>query len=136
MSTLPPQWHRNDIPKLLFLLPLESNVAENAEKRMSQKKHVKQAKGAAGIDRQSLSAFEVNLDRELDSLLLELQEKRYQPSPVKRVIIPKDGGGERALGIPTVRDRIVQQTLHNLLEPLFEVDFHPSSYGYRKGRSI
>ena len=55
-------------------------------------KHVKRAKGAAGIDRQSLSGVEVNLDRELDGLLLELQEKRYLPSPVRRVIIPKDGG--------------------------------------------
>ena len=98
-------------------------------------KHVKRAKGAAGIDGQSLSMFEVNLDIELDGLLLELQGKRYLPSPVRRVIIPKDGGGERALGIPTVRDRIVQQTLRNILEPIFDVGFHPSSYGYRKGRS-
>lgn len=98
-------------------------------------KHVKRAKGAAGIDGCSLSEFEVNLDRELDSLLLELQYKRYQPYPVRRVIIPKDGGGERALGIPAVRDRIVQQALCNILEPIFDVGFHPSSYGYRKGRS-
>jgi group II intron reverse transcriptase/maturase len=98
-------------------------------------KHVKRAKGAAGIDGCSLSEFGVNLDRELDSLLLELQYKRYQPFPVRRVIIPKDGGGERTLGIPAVRDRIVQQALRNLLEPIFDVGFHPSSYGYRKGRS-
>jgi RNA-directed DNA polymerase len=98
-------------------------------------KHVKRAKSSAGIDWQSLSGFEVNLDRELKGLLLELQEKRYQLSPVRRVIIPKDGGGERALGIPTVRDRVVQQRLRNLLEPILDVGFHPSSYGYRKGRS-
>jgi group II intron reverse transcriptase/maturase len=98
-------------------------------------KHVKRAKGAAGIDRQSLSGFEANLDRELDSLLLELQEKRYQPSPVRRFVISKDGGGKRELGIPTVRDRLVQQTLRNLLEPIFDKGFDPSSYGYRKGRS-
>jgi len=97
-------------------------------------KHVKKAKGAAGIDGQNLSNFEANLNRELDSLLLELKEKRYQPLPVKRVTIPKEGGGERALGIPTVRDRVVQQTLRNILEPIFDPDFHPSSYGYRKGR--
>ncbi len=66
-------------------------------------KHVKRAKGAAGIDGRSLSEFEVNLDRELDSLLLDLQQKRYQPLPVRRVIIPKSGGGERALGIPGSR---------------------------------
>lgn len=98
-------------------------------------KHVKRAKGAAGIDGQTLSAFAVNLSKELDNLLLELKEKRYQPSPVKRVIIPKEDGGERMLGIPTVRDRVVQQTLRNILEPIFDPDFHPSSYGYRKGRS-
>lgn len=65
-------------------------------------RHVKKAKGAAGIDGQNLSDFESDLDAELDSLLLELKGRRYQPSPVKRVTIPKEGGGERALGIPTV----------------------------------
>lgn len=98
-------------------------------------KQVKRAKGAAGIDGQNLSAFEANLGRELDNLLLEWKEKRYRPQPVKRVTIPKEGGGERLLGIPTVRDRIVQQPLRNVLEPLFDPGFHPSSYGYRKGRS-
>ncbi len=97
-------------------------------------KQVKRAKGAAGIDGQTLSAFEANLHGELDSLLLELKEKRYRPHPVKRVTIPKEGGGERALGIPTVRDRVVQQALRNILEPIFDPGFHPSSYGYRKGR--
>lgn len=98
-------------------------------------KQVKRANGAAGIDGQSLSDFGERVDDELSCLLLELKEKRYKPQPVKRISIPKDGGGERKLGIPTVRDRIVQQALRNLLEPLFDVDFHPSSYGYRKGRS-
>lgn len=97
-------------------------------------KQVKRSRGAAGIDGQSLTAFEENLSKELDDLLLELKEKRYQPQPVKRVTIPKEGGGERALGIPTVRDRIVQQALRNVLEPIFDPDFHPSSYGYRAGR--
>lgn len=97
-------------------------------------KQVKRSRGAAGIDGQSLAAFEENLSKELGDLLLELKDKRYQPQPVKRVIIPKEGGGERALGIPTVRDRIVQQTLRNVLEPIFDPDFHPSSYGYRAGR--
>ncbi len=95
---------------------------------------VKRNKGAAGIDRQSLAAFEMNLDEELDSLLLELQEKRYQAQAVKRVTIPKGNGGLRQLGIPTVRDRVVQQALHSVLEPIFDPEFHPSSYGYRKGR--
>jgi len=97
-------------------------------------KQVKRAKGAAGIDGQSLSDFELNLEAELSRLLNELKEKRYQAQPVKRVLIPKEGGGERALGIPTVRDRVVQQAVRNILEPIFDPDFHPSSYGYRKGR--
>jgi RNA-directed DNA polymerase len=97
-------------------------------------RRVKRNKGAAGIDRQSLAAFEANLDEELDNLLLELQEKRYQTHAVRRVTIPKGNGGLRQLGIPTVRDRVVQQALHSVLEPIFDPEFHPSSYGYRKGR--
>ena len=93
-------------------------------------KQVKRNQGASGIDGQSLSAFEADLDAELSCLLVELKEKRYQAQPVRRVTIPKLGGGERLLGIPTVRDRIAQQALKALLEPLFEPDFHPSSYGY------
>tara|TARA_R110002167_G_scaffold4648_9_gene21979 strand:+ start:7067 stop:8335 length:1269 start_codon:yes stop_codon:yes gene_type:complete len=97
--------------------------------------HVKRAKGAAGIDGQSLSDFASRIDEELDQLLYELKAKQYQPQPVRRVEIPKDDGGVRLLGVPTVRDRVVQQALRNLLEPIFDPHFHPSSYGYRKGRS-
>ena len=97
--------------------------------------HVKRAKGAAGIDGQSLSKFAERLDEELDCLLLELKTKQYQPQPVRRVEIPKEGGGVRLLGVPTVRDRVVQQALRHVLEPIFDPHFHPSSYGYRKGRS-
>lgn len=98
-------------------------------------KHVKSNKGAPGIDGQTVEAFAENLKIELPRLLLELKDKSYRASAVKRVTIPKDGGGERQLGIPTVRDRIVQQAVRNILEPIFDPDFHPSSYGYRKGRS-
>jgi len=98
-------------------------------------KKVWKAKGAAGIDRQSLSDFAQNLDDNLDKLLFELKTKQYQPQPVKRVEIPKDDGGVRLLGIPTVRDRVVQQTLNDLLTPIFEEQFHPSSFGYRPQRS-
>lgn len=97
--------------------------------------HVKRAKGAAGIDGQSLSAFASRLEVELDRLLLELRHKQYRPQPVRRVEIPKDDGGVRLLGVPTVRDRVVQQALRTVLEPIFDPHFHPSSYGYRKGRS-
>lgn len=96
---------------------------------------VKKNKGAAGVDRQSLSNFELNLENNIRQLLLELQEKRYQAQPVRRVEIDKDDGSKRLLGIPTVRDRIVQQCLTNILTPIFDPNFHPSSYGYRAGRS-
>lgn len=92
-------------------------------------------KGAAGIDRQSLSDFASNLSDNLDQLFLELKTKQYQPQPVRRVEIPKDDGGVRLLGIPCVRDRVVQQTLNDLLTPIFEMQFHPSSFGYRPQRS-
>lgn len=98
-------------------------------------KKVLKSKGAAGIDKQSLSDFALNLSDNLDRLLLELKTKQYEPQPVRRVEIPKDDGGVRLLGIPTVRDRVVQQTLNDLLTPIFEEQFHPSSFGYRPYRS-
>ncbi|HIF9487780.1 TPA: group II intron reverse transcriptase/maturase [Photobacterium damselae] len=98
-------------------------------------KQVWKVKGAAGIDRQSLSDFASNLSDNLDQLLLELKTKQYKPQAVRRVEIPKDGGGVRLLGIPSVRDRVVQQTLNDLLTPIFEEQFHPSSFGYRPRRS-
>lgn len=96
---------------------------------------VKSAKGAAGIDGQSVNDFAQTLDANLDHLLTELREKSYQPLPVRRVEIPKVNGGVRLLGIPAVRDRVVQQALLDILQPIFDPDFHPSSYGYRPGRS-
>lgn len=96
---------------------------------------VKSAKGAAGIDGQSVKDFAESLDVNLDCLLTELREKSYQPLPVRRVEIPKMNGGVRLLGIPAVRDRVVQQALLDILQPIFDPCFHPSSYGYRPGRS-
>lgn len=99
-------------------------------------KLVRRSNGAPGLDEQTLDEFGTNLEEELTTLLVELQEKRYRPTPVKRVEIDKpDGSGKRKLGIPTVRDRVVQQAVRSILEPIFDKDFHPSSYGYRKGRS-
>ncbi len=98
-------------------------------------KKVWRAKGAAGIDGQSLSDYAENLNENLHQLLNELQTRQYQALPVKRVEIPKAEGGVRLLGIPAVRDRIVQQALLDILQPIFDPDFHPSSYGYRPKRS-
>lgn len=96
---------------------------------------VKASKGAAGIDGQSIGKFAKHLDKNIAMLNHELKSKSYKPLPVKRVEIPKPGGGIRKLGIPSVRDRVVQQVLLDILQPIFDPGFHPSSYGYRPGRS-
>jgi len=96
---------------------------------------VRRARGAPGVDGQTIADVEANLEAELARLAHELRTKTYRPQPVRRVTIPKPGGGERNLGIPAVRDRIVQQAMLDILQPIFDPDFHPSSYGYRPGRS-
>jgi len=92
---------------------------------------VKQNKGSAGIDDVSILEFEQNLSKNLAEIQRLLKENRYTPKPVKRVFIPKDKGKTRPLGIPIVRDRVVQQALKNILEPIFEEIFLPQSHGYR-----
>jgi len=96
---------------------------------------VKANNGKPGIDGQTVEAFAQALPDEIVMLVRELRDKSYRPHPVKRVTIPKDGGGVRELGIPTVRDRVVQQALLEILQPIFDPEFHPSSYGYRPGHS-
>jgi group II intron reverse transcriptase/maturase len=97
---------------------------------------VKKNRGAPGIDRVTIADFESELDGELRQLREELASWTYQPAPVRRVEIPKPGGrGVRLLGVPTVRDRVVQATLKQLLEPLFEPHFSAHSYGFRPGRN-
>jgi RNA-directed DNA polymerase len=98
-------------------------------------KAVKANNGAPGVDGETVEAFGQNLQERLSQLQHELKTGIYEPQPVLRVEIPKADGSKRPLGIPTVRDRIVQQALLNILQPIFEPDFHPSSYGYRPGRS-
>ena len=90
--------------------------------------------GAAGVDGQSIERFEAQSERYLRELQRSLTEGRYQPDPVKRVEIPKGDGKTRPLGIPTVKDRIVQTALKMVIEPIFEVQFRPGSFGFRPGR--
>ena len=87
-------------------------------------KKVKTNGGSAGSDGVSVEDFGEKLARNLTDLQAELKSKRYQPQPVRRVSIPKPSGGERHLGIPNVRDRVVQQSILMALEPYFEPQFH------------
>lgn len=96
---------------------------------------VKKNNGAPGIDGETVACFKENLDANLELLHEELKTNLYKPKPVRKTEIPKADGGVRPLGIPTVRDRVVQQAFVNIVEPYFDRDFHPSSYGYRKGKS-
>ena len=91
--------------------------------------------GAPGIDGETVSDFKVNLDSNINLLHEQLKTNTYKSSPVRRVEIEKLDGGIRNLGIPTVKDRVVQQAVVNIIEPYFEKTFHPSSYGYRPKRS-
>jgi RNA-directed DNA polymerase len=92
--------------------------------------------GAPGVDGQTFAEIEAQ-GREgwLRERKSELQSKSYKPQPVRRVLIPKPGGGERPLGIPTIRDRVVQTAAKLVLEPIFEADLEPCAYGYRPKRS-
>ncbi len=92
-------------------------------------------KGAAGVDRQTVSDFAEQELREIQLLHEELREGRYRPSPVRRVWIPKPGSQDlRPLGIPTVRDRVVQTALVHVIEPILDHTFHERSFGFRRGR--
>lgn len=98
--------------------------------------NVRRNNGAAGIDRITLAAVEeYGVDRLLDELATDLQHRRWQPLPARRVFIPKPGSQEkRPLSIPAVRDRIVQAALKLVLEPIFEADMAPCSFGFRPKR--
>ena len=95
---------------------------------------VRANKGAAGVDGQSIGRFAAKQDEYLAELSAALREGKYQPQAVKRVDIPKGDGKTRPLGIPTVKDRIVQQAVRLVIEPIFEHGFADGSYGFRSGR--
>lgn len=92
--------------------------------------------GACGVDGETFEGIESRgLERWLAGVRTELKDRTYKPQPVRRVMIPKPGGGERPLGIPTIRDRVVQTATKLVIEPIFEADLEPDAYGYRPKRS-
>ncbi|HEY9175354.1 MAG TPA: hypothetical protein VI136_23965 [Verrucomicrobiae bacterium] len=94
--------------------------------------------GAPGVDGERLAHVTATPEtqaRWLDALQRELNDQTYRPAPVRRVMIPKSNGGQRPLGLPTVKDRGVPMAALLVLGPIFEADFHPRSYGFRPGRN-
>ena len=99
-------------------------------------KRVKANKGSSGVDGIGIEDIEeMGIEKYLSEIKSELMDGKYKPSPVKRVMIPKPDGSERPLGIPTVKDRIVQMATKIAIEPVFEADFRDCSYGFRPKRS-
>jgi hypothetical protein len=97
--------------------------------------HVAANRGAPGPDRRSIDDVRQHLGEILPALADELLLGTYRPGVIRRVWIPKSGGGQRGLGIPNVIDRVVQEAVRMTLEPLYEPSFHPNSHGFRPSRS-
>jgi len=98
-------------------------------------KAVKRNRGAAGVDKVSIKMYEANLEDNLKALMKEIKTGAFEPHPLRRVFIPKGKTKVRPLGIPVVRDRICQEVIRSLLNPIFEREFHDSSFGFRPGRN-
>ena len=98
-------------------------------------RRVKQNGGAAGVDGMTVDEMLPYLKEHKDELLAGIRDGRYKPQPVRRVEIPKPDGGVRLLGVPTVIDRMIQQALVQVLQPIFEPAFSDSSFGFRPGRN-
>ena len=98
---------------------------------------VKRNRGAAGVDQVSVKLFDANREENLAALMRDLKTGSFRPRPLRRVYIPKGPGSKklRPLGIPVVRDRVAQEVIRRLLAPIFEPQFHESSYGFRPGRN-
>ena len=108
--------------------------AVERENRVEALRAVVRNGGSPGIDRMTVRELKEHVGKHWESIREKLLAGSYTPSPVKRVDIPKAGGGTRMLGIPTVMDRFVQQLLLGVLQPIFEPRFSEHSYGFRPGR--
>lgn len=126
--------------------PLEGGRSAPEEmqliERMVERKNMKQAydrvirnKGAAGIDNMPIESLKTYLQEKWPEIKEQLVKGEYKPRPVRRVEIPKPGGGRRLLGIPTVLDRVIQQAIYQTLSPIFEPTFSDNSYGFRPERN-
>jgi len=109
-------------------------VVERGNLRLAYQRVVEN-KGAAGVDGIGIAEFKGHLQRQWPTIKARILTGEYFPQAVRRVDIPKPQGGVRTLGIPTLTDRLIQQALHQVLSPIFEVDFSESSYGFRPGRN-
>lgn len=118
-----------DNTKVMMRLPIEKHQVWTAYK------HVRLNKGTFGVDEQDWDQFDRKRYHHLYLIWNRLSSGAYFPKPVKRVVIPKPGGGERPLGIPVVSDRIAQEVLRRVLEPYLEPHFHADSYAYRRGKN-
>ena len=98
-------------------------------------KAVKRNRGAAGVDRVSIKMFEANLEENLSALERDLKNGSFRPFPLRRHFLSKGDGKFRPLGIPAVRDRVAQEVIRRLLQPIFEPLFHEASFGFRPGRN-
>lgn len=110
-------------------IPITKKMVKEAYRKVNSNK------GSAGIDKESLEKFQENLLNNLYKIWNRMSSGSYFPQPVKEVIIPKTGGGERKLGIPTISDRIAQEVVKTYLEPRMEAIFSKNSYGYRPNKS-
>ncbi|MFC0393125.1 group II intron reverse transcriptase/maturase, partial [Paenibacillus mendelii] len=112
---------------------LLGRMLEGANLRLAYKRVVQNG-GAAGVDRVTVAELQAYLKTHWDAAKVQLLAGMYRPAPVKRVEIPKPGGGVRLLGIPTVMDRFLQQALLQVMNPIFDAHFSWYSYGFRPGK--
>ena len=119
---------RNNNMKLIELILNEENLKEAI-------KRVKSNKGVPGVDKMTVYEIDRYFEENMEDIRQSILEKKYKPQPVKRVYIPKPNGKKRPLGIPTVRDRVIQQAIAQVLSDIYDDKFSDNSYGFRPHRS-